>query len=330
MHRVQGIAHIPSVVTSHGRNLAARTYSKCPNFRPQLAPTRRYIARTIPTETSSSPRLPTLAAPSLSSAQQPTHVHLVSSFLSSKGILKISLACPDPESHYLEDLLKSLHKHHGHGLPLSHSASRGWFWEIRPSASLFQVKNHQARSETMEVFPWHTDCSYEEAPPRFFALQMVHADRFGGGTLSVMQVEQITRRLSKESTAALMRAEYRIRVPPEFNKDPGQTSIVGSLLALDPHDGSTMVRFREEIVTPLTPSAEAALEELRGTLRRLEEEEQEPGAILRLSAQDLPERSILVLDNHRWLHARSAVKDPQRHLRRVRWNPVPFASRVEV
>ena len=98
-------------------------------------------------------------------------------------MLKLSLGFADEDSDYLKQLLVSLHKNHGHQLPIAHSATRGWFWDVRPSKTNFQAGNHQARSETMNEFPWHTDCSYEDPPPRYFALQVLQHDRYGGGTL---------------------------------------------------------------------------------------------------------------------------------------------------
>jgi alpha-ketoglutarate-dependent taurine dioxygenase len=45
-------------------------------------------------------------------------------------------------------------------------------------------------------FEWHTDCSYEEQPPRFFTLQVLQPDRYGGGTLSVLNVDRLLTLLS--------------------------------------------------------------------------------------------------------------------------------------
>ena len=38
-----------------------------------------------------------------------------------------------------------------------------------------------ARSLTDQAFALHTDCSFEDPPPRYFALLAVRADREGGG-----------------------------------------------------------------------------------------------------------------------------------------------------
>jgi hypothetical protein len=84
----------------------------------------------------------------------------VHKFLNDRGILKISLKFADNDSHYLGMLVRSLHQYHDHGLPISHSASRGWFWDVHPTeppttpaAAQNTVTRHIARSETMKTFP---------------------------------------------------------------------------------------------------------------------------------------------------------------------------------
>jgi alpha-ketoglutarate-dependent taurine dioxygenase len=81
------------------------------------------------------------------------------------------------------------------------------------------------------------------------------------------------------------------------------------------------MRFREDILTPLTDRAARALEELKGIFRN---EEIQARAILHLRASDLPKGSIILIDNRRWLHSRNDIKDPERHLRRVRWDACSF------
>lgn len=262
-----------------------------------------------------------IIAPQLSDSEEPLHVKKVAERLQKDGILKITLGFQDQDSNYLEALIKSLHSNHQHRLPISHSATKGWFWDVRPSITNFQTANHQARSETMEDFPWHTDCSYEHPPPRYFALQVLQPDRFGGGTLSVMSAERISEYLSAETLATLKRPEYRITIPTEFVKDPSKKWIQGSLIITDDTAAPSLIRFRDDIVTPLSSEAGQALAELKNALQHLSAQSH---SRLHLSAKDLPGGSIILIDNRRWLHARNHVTDPERHLRRVRWDAAPF------
>jgi alpha-ketoglutarate-dependent taurine dioxygenase len=236
-------------------------------------------------------------------------------------MLKISLGFQDDDCRYLEQLVLNLHKYHRHGLPITHSASRGWFWDVRPTPSSLQVQN-RARSETMEIFPWHTDCSYEHSPPRFFALQVLQPDQYGGGTLSVLNVDRALGLLSPSARAALVRPEYRFAVPPEFVKSD-ERHIVGSVLGTDASGRSTRLRFRGDIITPLTTDAGAALQELKTMLRMPLQANTEP---LHLTPAFLPRGSIILMDNRRWLHSRNQVRDPNRHLRRIRWDTRPFLA----
>ncbi|KAE8323804.1 hypothetical protein BDV39DRAFT_217519 [Aspergillus sergii] len=265
--------------------------------------------------------VPYLQAPRLDSAHDQSHVGSVQRHLQDAGVLKISLNFDDNDSHYLTNLIQGLHKWHGHGLPITHSAHRGWYWDIRPSQTVFQCPDHQARSETMNEFPWHTDCSYEASPPRFFALQVLHPDQCGGGTLSVLKVDNLLKLLSESTRAALQKKDYLITVPPEFRKtDNKDESIVGSLLSPDPESGSLALRFREDIFTPLTGEAGLALEELKSVLLGPKAQAE----VLHLTAEMMPRGSIIIMDNRRWLHGRNQVKDPRRHLKRVRWDARQF------
>ncbi|RAK99976.1 Clavaminate synthase-like protein [Aspergillus ibericus CBS 121593] len=243
------------------------------------------------------------------------------------GIVKFSLQFLDHQSRYLETLIFSLCAHHGHGPPVAHSASRGWFWDVRPSPVTSSTPEYRARSETMQNFPWHTDCSYETAPPQYFALQVLQPDRHGGGTLSIMSIAQLAGLLSPATQAVLQQREYQITIPSEFVKHPHQTHVLESILGVHAGDKPPAIRFREDIIVPLSPRAAAAMSKLKQALHALENS---PQSILRLTAADLPEGSIILLDNHRWLHARDDIKDPARHLRRVRWNSVPFPTAAGV
>ncbi|KAJ6184689.1 hypothetical protein N7519_005990 [Penicillium mononematosum] len=274
--------------------------------------------------------VPHMKAPTIEHSTTTNHVHQIHKELRQHGLLKVSLGFPDPGSQYLKQLVLSLHRHCRHQLPISHSASCGWLWDVRPESVSFQTANHRARSETMDEFPWHTDCSYEELPPRYFALQVMQHDRFGGGTLSAMNIQGLNQSLSPSTQASLMRLEYSIDTPREFCKDPTKQHIIGNLMAIDPETQSCMMRFRRDIVKPLTERASKALKELDACLQTTgRTAESESPSTVHLNSADLPTGTIIIMDNRRWLHARNDVKDPKRHLRRLRWDAIPFPRGVE-
>ncbi|XWX00325.1 hypothetical protein V2A60_008345 [Cordyceps javanica] len=277
------------------------------------------------------PTAPPFAVSDPSSAAEPRFVASVHRALERSGMARIKLAFPDPSSRFLEELVCSFHAHHGHRLPITHSASRGWFWDVRPSDGTvipLQTAHHRARSETMADFPWHTDCSYEGAPPRFFGLHVLQHDRYGGGTLSAMNIERLGAALSPEARRALRRDEFVITIPPEFIKDPSKTSIVGNIMAGGgggDETGSVMMRYRRDLLEPTTTAAARALRELDmlldgstggGNLAAT--------STVHLKASDCQAGTIILMDNRRWLHARNHIRDPERHLRRIRWDAIPF------
>ncbi|QUC19332.1 uncharacterized protein UV8b_03573 [Ustilaginoidea virens] len=297
---------------------------------PSPAATAAAVAPALSSPSSSSSfALPTLCAPDPAAARDPRHVASVAAHLAASGILRVRLGFADPASAYLAGLIGSLNARHGHRLPISHSASRGWFWDVRPAGAgssagapgpALQTPRHRARSETMGDFPWHTDCSYESPTPRYVALHVLQHDRRGGGTFSVMSVARLAARLSPRARAALAADDaFRIAIPAEFVKDPARTSIVGRVLAC--RAGRPVMRYRADIFSPLGDEAARALDELDAKLR---DPQVHARATLHLSPAELPSGSVIFVDNWRWLHARNHVADPERHLRRVRWDALPF------
>ena len=267
-----------------------------------------------------------LRAPSPSYSQISEHISDIHSALQKYGALKVTLGFENDSCSYLKQVIRKLHQQHRHGLPIDHSANRGWFWDIRPSQRSVEGL-YQARSETANPFPWHTDCSYEAAPPRYFALQVLQPDRYNGGTLSILKVDRLAALLSAATRSALSRPEFRIDVPPEFVKRDDERHIIGSLLSYnnssrDEAAVNVGIRFREDIVVPLTKAAEVAFAEFKSILLGPESAVR----ALHLTPEMLPRGSIVFLDNRRWLHARNEVKDPSRHLRRVRWDVRSFGS----
>ncbi|KAI0142235.1 hypothetical protein GGR57DRAFT_495676 [Xylariaceae sp. FL1272] len=268
--------------------------------------------------------LPSLHCDAVSDAQNAPHVQQVDSLLKQWGILKIGLRFDDDYCMYLKDLLLNLNKYHNHGLPITHSASRGWFWDVRPQVEAACDDGNgatvTARSETMDKFPWHTDCSYESSPPRYFALQVIRADQCGGGTLSVLNVDTLLSLLSPTTVETLCKKEFRIVVPPEFLKSEHKREITGSVLRMDAVEGKMQLRFRQDIIHASTERGEAALAEFQKALA----ESRAKGQVFDLAPNVLPRGSVVLIDNRRWLHARNYVRDPKRHLRRVRWDAQPF------
>ncbi|OJJ78607.1 uncharacterized protein ASPGLDRAFT_53453 [Aspergillus glaucus CBS 516.65] len=136
-----------------------------------------------------------------------------------------------------------------------------------------------------------------------------------------MNVQKLSELLSPEARTSLMRQDYSIKISLEFIKEREKRDIVGSVLTAQHDRQPCIMRFRRDLIRPLTERASRALQELDMFLQITGAHTQ---SMLHLSSLDLPAGSIILLDNRRWLYARSIIKDPERHLRRVRWDPVPF------
>ena len=263
--------------------------------------------------------VPRFAADSIHISQDVQHIAKVNQALNGVGIAIVDLKFLDANSAYLSNLVLALGHYHDHGPPIEHSAIRGWYWDVRPMKKAV----NRARSETCEVLPWHTDCSYEARPPRFFGLHVLHADQCGGGTLRVLNVSQILRRLSPSACATLSRPDFRIKVPQEFFK--GNDSINGNVITRDYDKDDVYMRYRSDIIQPLSASAEEAVQELHKSLAPNTDADIKDIRI-DFAPQDLPDNSIVLIDNGRWFHSRTEVKDLRRHLRRICWGQRDFVS----
>jgi alpha-ketoglutarate-dependent taurine dioxygenase len=173
-----------------------------------------------------------------------------------------------------------------------------WHVRYRPAATA------ATRSLTMKSFPYHTDGSFEEPPPRYIALYVVREDRYGGGVNLIVEVASVLRRLSRGAEEALRSRRFRFRAPAEFDK--GLPYCDAPILF-----GEGLLRYRREIIDEAgcTGGQVAALDELDAAI--------EATKPLRLT---LPAGALLLLDNARFLHARTEVRDPERHLLRMRFS----------
>lgn len=139
--------------------------------------------------------------------------------------------------------------------------------------------------------------------------------------MSILNVDETLLLLSPFAKKWLSSPFYRITVPPEFVKSADQGHIIGNLLRTASNGTSAQVRFREDLIEPLNDQAAEALAELKSVLMGPVAKER----TVSLMPAELPAQSIIMMDNGRWLHARNEVRDPNRHLRRVRWVARPFA-----
>lgn len=184
-----------------------------------------------------------------------------------------------------------------------HKEKASFIWDIK-LAGENKAAQHIARSHKDHEFHFHTDCSYEENIPDYFALYVLHADQKSGGKNLIVDAKLLIDALSEESLTILQNCPITIKVPKEFFK--GIDFIRACII-----DQNFNIRYRREIIDfyGLTIKQHQAIKELehliyspkfcRGVL--------------------LKNNQILILNNKKFLHARTQIKDPMRHLQRIRF-----------
>ena len=172
-----------------------------------------------------------------------------------------------------------------------------------------------SRSHSLGEFAWHTDGSFEAQPQRYFGLHVIHPDKKGGGVFRALPIVDLVKLLSPASVEALIGHEFEIQVPPEFYK--GAATNKNKLLSIEPETGRYLMRFRRDILEDPpsdNPAANTAVAELNRIL------ETPDGVGQTLSGEIFKDNTIMLMDNARFLHCRTEIKDPRRFLRRVRFN----------
>ncbi|MCF7831292.1 MAG: TauD/TfdA family dioxygenase [Candidatus Pacebacteria bacterium] len=186
------------------------------------------------------------------------------------------------------------------GIPHSHNGDGNYVWDIKPE-HIESDKSH-ARSHTYEEFTFHTDCSFEDPVPLYMALYVVQEDRQGGGINKLVDFEKILPALDAGIIETLKK-DFPIKIPKEFFKDK---ELIHKPIIFD----NNKIAYRRECIIEdiCSPDQIQALDSLDNAIHKSD--------ALMLS---LSQNSVLFVDNTRYLHARTMIKDPERHLQRMRF-----------
>lgn len=219
-----------------------------------------------------------------------------SNLLNKYGICIFSLNYQD-NSFTFKQLIQNL------GILHAHNEKDSFIWNIKISKESKNTKQ-LARSHDEHEFHFHTDCSYEENVPDHVALYVLHADQKLGGNNLIIDIKLLLNSLSKASLEILQNCSVTIRVPREFFK--GKDCIQAYII-----DANFNIRFRREIIDldNLTFKQLKAIEELENLIYSPQYSRQ----------LILKNDQILILNNKRFLHARTHIKDSRRHLQRIRF-----------
>jgi len=223
------------------------------------------------------------------------------------GFLIIELQYPDRDAIFLQQMIEKLGIMNPHNDDLS-----SFLWDVTCSGdnntSKSQNSIEKARSQTSNEFNLHTDCSFEDPPPRFMGLYVVEEDCFGGGYSLILHIDSLLSRLSEETISTLKNTKFRFKVPKEFFK--GVQYIEAPII-----QPNGTFRYRDECVdiSEHTNQQQTALQELEALLR-------DPS--LRKSFF-MKKGTIWILDNGKFFHGRTEILDKRRHLKRIRFNLNP-------
>lgn len=247
-------------------------------------------------------KAPKICTPSLETAEQPIPYDQYFRTLHDYGFLIVSLEFDDPEARTFARIVNRMGKPHGH------DSSGKYMWDIKKGGAT--GGEALARSHNLKEFVLHTDGSFEDPVPDHFGLFVVEPDKMGGGKNLLIDTLTLIQHLSDKTVEVLQSRPFRIRIPPEFDK--GIPYVTKPLL-----DEDLNIRYRAELIDLEQASVEQldALEELEGLAYNT----------LLNRAVSLKKGQMFFLNNRRFLHARTDIKDPNRHLKRIRFflNPSP-------
>ena len=229
----------------------------------------------------------------------PDRLPEIESRLYSDGNVRIQFSVDDvPREEFETFFVKFIEQLGGECVP-HNQLTDSLVWHVRPMQPDEDLP--LARSQTEQEFSFHTDCSYESDPPEFMALFVLEPDRYGGGELEILRVAELLDRLSPSSREFLKNEKFVIGVPREFRKSPTLDHITESILIDDER-----IRYRTDI---LAGERCPELLELHAIIERAER-----------YRPKLERYTLIIVNNHKYLHGRTKILDPQRHLLRIRFN----------
>jgi len=196
------------------------------------------------------------------------------------GLAVLSLPHQAITPSTLEEILNSLGTNFR-----DHKNDGSFCWVVSPTGG-----NSKARSHTCEDFETHTDASYEEDPPRYFALAVERQDRTGNGRTSFAKFVDAVDRLTERHVDILRTTNVGWKRPPEFAHEGAKEMIFGPVLF-----SRKCGRMRRDIIDTSHLDKEIAAEfwEAFNLLYDMLTEE------CKRNSSVLPEGCILLVDNWR-------------------------------
>lgn len=188
-------------------------------------------------------------------------------------------------------------------------------WDVKPRQK--EAGYFSTFSETDLEAAFHTDTQYYPSPEEAFILYTMEPARCGGGMSQVCDARGLRAQLEKEAPWAakvLTEQPLPFRVPTAFmtTKVPGAVQATIAPVLGD----SPFIRYRRDTLADgLMHFPEYGTADVHRALDKFEE-------VLADCAYTaeffMPRDSLILLNNHHALHARTAFQDHERHLLRIR------------
>lgn len=241
-------------------------------------------------------RLPAHCYQTIDSLHETFNLPFFQNIVIQTGVLHITLNYTDSSGQTLEKLSQLMGKIH------THDTQGRVLWDVICGGT--NGNEQLAISHQDNEFLMHTDCSYEYNVPDYFGLQVIQPDKIGGGVNLLVDGHILVQQLSEKSLQVLQNEKVKIRVPTEFKKDTDAVNVAIIGKNFD-------IQYRGDLIERhlLSEEQHVALDEFESlcyspTIAR---------------SIFLEKNTILIIDNKRFLHARTRIKDRSRHLKRVRF-----------
>jgi alpha-ketoglutarate-dependent taurine dioxygenase len=186
-------------------------------------------------------------------------------------------------------------------------------WDVKPRAT---PPGHFATfSEHDGEAQFHTDTQYYPNPERFFFLYTVQAARCGGGMSYFASATDVIRRMTLTPEGCrrfdtLLTVPVPFRIPSAFARGNQPEFTWAPVIA-----GVPLIRYREDTLLACEPFfPDVPWGDVKAALGCLNE----AAAHASTARAQLPDDTIVFVNNHQALHARTEFRDQNRHLIRVR------------
>ncbi|GAB2701520.1 hypothetical protein GCM10010442_19410 [Kitasatospora kifunensis] len=168
---------------------------------------------------------------------------------------------------------------------------------------------------------YHTDAQYYPDPERYFLLYAVHAARCGGGESRIRANRHVMEFMNstgegRRAIRVLQALNIPFRIPSVYTKS-GTAEEKKYTFAPVIGENNTLRWRKDTVEKGLAELPEYDHPDLRDSLKLLESALNDAPQEVRLTLGD---DSLVLVDNHRAVHARTAFTDHERHLLRIRFH----------